>query len=150
MSKGLASILYHWGPRCSMELSCSGLRWTGVSPAAPGIVFFRPYTTVRLQIIDDRGTSYQLLKDAIIQLYLRAATLEQTMVIILQTLPVGIELLEAVGVDILDPTEISHAHKHQEQQERESYTLAAQRVTFLPSFKHSSSPRPLASALHFM
>lgn len=31
-----------------------------------------------------------------------------------------------------------------------TYTLAAQRVTFLPSFKHSISPRPLASSLHFI
>jgi hypothetical protein len=34
--------------------------------------------------------------------------------------------------------------------DRQTYTLAAQRVTFLPSFKHSISPFPFASALHFM
>lgn len=45
----------------------------------------------------------QLLENTIIQLHLRRTALEQAMVIILQTLEVGTELVEAVGVDILDP-----------------------------------------------
>lgn len=35
-------------------------------------------------------------------------------------------------------------------QYNKTYTLAAQRVTFRPSRRQSSSPRPLASSLHFI
>lgn len=47
--------------------------------------------------------AYQVCEDTFVQVELGAATLEQVVVVILETLPVGFELLEAVGVDILDP-----------------------------------------------
>ena len=47
--------------------------------------------------------TYQLLKHAAIQVHLRLSALPQTVVVVLKTLPVRIELLQAVGVDILDP-----------------------------------------------
>lgn len=49
------------------------------------------------------GCTYQLLEDAVVQLHLRLPAFEEVVVIVLQALPMGIELLQAVGVDVLDP-----------------------------------------------
>lgn len=46
----------------------------------------------------------QLLKNAVVQFHLRLPALEEVVVVVLQTLPVGVELFQAVGIDILDHT----------------------------------------------
>ena len=48
------------------------------------------------------GRSYQFVESAVVQSHLGLATLEKIVIVILQTLPVRLELLQAVGVDILD------------------------------------------------
>lgn len=86
------------------------------------------------------------------------------------------ELLQAVRVDVLEPvipmlalpSSLSRicpslptqgfAAPHEQDEMRggggqgvsTTYTLAAHLVTLLPSFRHSSSPRPAASVLHCM
>lgn len=53
----------------------------------------------------DRGCSsetYQLLKDAVVELLLRPPALKQMVVVVFETFPVSGKLLQAVGVDILD------------------------------------------------
>lgn len=72
------------------------------------------------------------------------------MVVVLETFPVGLELVEAVGVDVLDAVTGQYLLLDPKVNHKATYTLAAQRVTFRPSFKQSISPRPLASSLHFM
>ncbi len=72
----------------------------------------------------------------------------------------GSELLQAMLVDILEPIVITSPCQECQLTvgEQESliegvdstYTLAAHRVTFRPSLRHSNSPLPFASALHFM
>lgn len=57
-------------------------------------------------------TTHQLLKHAVVQLHLGLPAFPQVVVVVLQTLPVAIELLQAVGVDILDAATISPAHTH--------------------------------------
>ena len=47
--------------------------------------------------------TYQLLKHTIVQLHFRSTTLPELVVVVLQTFPVSGELLEAMGVDVLDP-----------------------------------------------
>lgn len=44
----------------------------------------------------------QLLKHTVVQLHLGLPTLPHMVVVVLQTLPVRVELLQAVGVDLLD------------------------------------------------
>jgi hypothetical protein len=45
----------------------------------------------------------QFLKNTAVQLHLGLAALPEPVIVVLQTLPVGIELLQAVCVDVLDP-----------------------------------------------
>lgn len=52
---------------------------------------------------DWRLATYQLLENTLVQVHLRPAALEKVVVIVLEALPVSLELRQAVGVDILDP-----------------------------------------------
>lgn len=47
-------------------------------------------------------STYQLVKDTLVQVHLRPAALEKVVVVVLEALPVSLELRQAVGVDILD------------------------------------------------
>lgn len=95
--------------------------------------------------------SYQFVEDAVVELHLGPAAFPELVVVVLETLPVGLELIQAVGVDVLDAVKRSASSpRMSDKLEIATYTLAAQRVTFRPSFKQSISPRPLASSLHFM
>lgn len=49
------------------------------------------------------ATAYQLLKHTVVQFHLLLPTLPEVVVVILQALPVCVELLQAVRVDVLDP-----------------------------------------------
>lgn len=51
--------------------------------------------------------THQLLKNTIVQFHLGPAAFPQVVVVVLQTLPVGVELFQAVGIDILDPIDLS-------------------------------------------
>jgi hypothetical protein len=68
------------------------------------MVFFKPCKCLRQYITPkiSWGT-HQLLKYAVVQFHLRLPALEHVVVVVLETLPVSIKLLQAVGVDILDP-----------------------------------------------
>lgn len=55
-----------------------------------------------------QGKKYQLLKNTIVQFHLGPAAFPQVVVVVLQTLPVGSELLQAIGVDILDTAQSQH------------------------------------------
>lgn len=110
------------------------------------------------EIIRER-VPYQLVKNAAVELLLGPAALEKVVVVVLEALPVRGELLQAVGVDVLDTGTsqrwalfgwLLHEGNRAKIKDGITYTLAAQRVTFRPSFKHSISPRPFASSLHFM
>ena len=57
------------------------------------------------------------------------------------------ELFEAVFVNVAQAV---MGQKMDIGEEQSTYTLAAHLVTLRPSFKQSSSPFPLASALHIM
>lgn len=46
--------------------------------------------------------SYQFIKDAAVERNFGPAALPQLVVVVLEALPVGLELVEAVGVDVLD------------------------------------------------
>jgi hypothetical protein len=46
--------------------------------------------------------SYQFVKDTVVQLHFGPATLPQLVVVVLEALPVGLELVQAVGVNVLD------------------------------------------------
>lgn len=52
-----------------------------------------------------RGRTDQLIKYTLIQIHLRFPAFEHVVVVVFEALPVGIELLQAVSVDILDPVE---------------------------------------------
>lgn len=107
--------------------------------------------------------THQLLKNTAVQLHLLRTALPELVVVVLKTLPVSSERLQAVGVDVLDSADplnqysfcgVSSLNGPLENQLNRTgmgtYTLAAQRVTFLPSFRQSSSPRPFDSSLHFI
>ena len=49
-----------------------------------------------------RGGAYQLVEDAAVQRHLSLAALEEVVVVVLEAVGVGLELVEAVGVDVLD------------------------------------------------
>lgn len=60
-----------------------------------------------------RGHSYQFLKNAAVQCHLGLAALELVMVIVLETIGMGLELIQAVGVDVLDTvTGLTHEFSH--------------------------------------
>jgi len=46
--------------------------------------------------------SYQFVKDTVVELHFSPAALPQLVVVVLEALPMGLELVEAVGVDVLD------------------------------------------------
>ena len=46
--------------------------------------------------------SYQFIEDTVVKLHLGPAAFPELVVVVLETLPVGLELVEAVGVDVLD------------------------------------------------
>lgn len=97
--------------------------------------------------------THQLLKNTTIHLHLGLSAFPQILVVVLEAFPMGVELLQAVGVDIFDPAPISPSPPQPQPLHsggKKTYTVAAQRVTFLPSFIHSNSPRPFASLLHFI
>lgn len=50
---------------------------------------------------NQRG-AYQLVEDAAVQRHLGLAALEEVVVVVLEAVGVGLELVEAVGVDVLD------------------------------------------------
>jgi hypothetical protein len=52
--------------------------------------------------------AYQFLKHAVVQLHLRLPTLEEVMVVVLEALPVCVELLQAVRIDVLDSEFFTH------------------------------------------
>jgi hypothetical protein len=54
--------------------------------------------------------TYQLVKDTLVQVHLRPTALEKVVVVVLEALPVSLELRQAVGVDILDPVIESARH----------------------------------------
>lgn len=92
--------------------------------------------------------THQLLENALVQPPLFRPAVPELLVVVLQTLPVGPELGEAVLVDVLDTAILVSLAPSLESWC--SYTLAAQRVTLRPSFMQSSSPRPPDSVLHIM
>lgn len=105
--------------------------------------------------LEGEGRSYQLIEDTLVQGHFGPAALELIVVVVLKAVGMGLEFLQAMGVDVLDTVPDQHTHTHapflyRTTLARQTYTLAAQRVTFRPSFKQSNSPRPLASSLHFM
>lgn len=52
--------------------------------------------------IDLESNSYQLVKDAVVQGHLSLAALEEVVVVVLEAVSVSLELVEAVGVNVLD------------------------------------------------
>lgn len=48
------------------------------------------------------GLTYQLIKNTLVEVHLGSAALEHVVVVVLEALPVSLELRQAVGVDILD------------------------------------------------
>lgn len=46
--------------------------------------------------------SYQFVEDTVVELHLSPAAFPEVVVVVLETLPVGLELVQAVSVDILD------------------------------------------------
>lgn len=48
------------------------------------------------------GSSYQFVKDTLVQRHFGLAALELVVVVVLKAVGMGLELLEAVGVDVLD------------------------------------------------
>ena len=88
-------------------------------------------------------------------------------IIIVQALPMGPELLEAILVDVVDPVISSQSAVYSKNfpgliappllrpsifqaQGISTHTLAAHLVAFLPSRMHSISPFPCACVLHTM
>lgn len=82
---------------------------------------------------------YNLFEHASVQNSFGSPALPQLVVIVVETLPVISEEVQALFIDVFQP-EINEKVPRLEQ--GLSYTLAAHLVTFLPSFIHSSSPRP--------
>jgi hypothetical protein len=52
--------------------------------------------------IDWGSNSYQLVEDAVVQGHLSLAALEEVVVVVLEAVGVSLELVEAVGVNVLD------------------------------------------------
>lgn len=52
--------------------------------------------------MDWGSNAYQLVEDAVVEGHLGLAALEEVVVVVLEAVGVGLELVEAVGVDILD------------------------------------------------
>lgn len=46
--------------------------------------------------------SYQFVKDTGVKLHLSSAALPEVVVVVVKTFPVGLELVKAVGIDVLD------------------------------------------------
>jgi hypothetical protein len=53
-------------------------------------------------VIDWGSIAYQLVEDAVVEGHLGLTALEEIVVVVLKAVGVGLELIEAVGVDILD------------------------------------------------
>lgn len=54
--------------------------------------------------------THQLVKNTAVHGHLGLSTFPQILVVILETFPMGRELLQAVGVDILDPVHTQTSH----------------------------------------
>jgi hypothetical protein len=92
-------------------------------------------------------TTNQVVKDTLVERSLVSSALPELLVVVVQAWPVFSELLEAVFVDVAQAVAGQQMDNGGEQF---TYTLEAHLVTLRPSFKQSSSPFPLASALHIM
>lgn len=95
--------------------------------------------------------THQLLKNTIVQFHLGPAAFPQVVVVVLQTLPVGSELLQAVGVDILDTAQSQHFPNHQSTSDKSvdvhTSRTTSDLTTLLQTFQFPASIR-LALALH--
>lgn len=58
----------------------------------------------------ERRETHQLVKNTAVQGQLGLSAFPQILVVILETFPVGRKLLQAVGVDILDPAHTQTSH----------------------------------------
>lgn len=164
--------------RAASRASGQGLRpWGYPGWSFPGSVDTlarRRSRIVTAEIESGPWATNNLVKNTLVQHALGAATLPELVVLRLETVPVVAELVQAVLVDIFEPAGTSvisavlvpsppsspHGRDCRggdaipsatiRPDMMRAYTLVAHLVTFLPSLRHSNSPRPLASSLHIM
>jgi hypothetical protein len=82
---------------------CLSRKWTGISPfGASGMTFSRPCKGSAISVGMERQ-SYNLLEYTSVQQPFGSPALPHMMVVVIETIPVMLEFLQAILVDIFQP-----------------------------------------------